>query len=193
MKQAVAEKPKEKVWTYREYLQNTDEGRYELINGRLERMPAPGFIHQRVLARLFLVMRLWTEEKSIGEVLPAPFDVILGERVVVQPGIVFISKENLKNVREGRLFGPPDLVVEIVSPNTVRRDTFVKKNLYAEAGVKEYWIVYPEERAIEVWVLKEGKYHLHSVSEGDGRVKSEVLKGLEVDVKGVFRVGSEDQ
>ncbi|NPB03214.1 MAG: Uma2 family endonuclease, partial [Thermotogae bacterium] len=109
-----------------------------------------------------------------------------GERVVVQPDIVFIAKENLKNVKGGRLFGAPDLVVEIVSPQTVRRDTFVKKRLYAEAGVKEYWIVYPEERAIEVWVLKDGEYELHSVAEGEGKVKSEVLKGLEVEVKDVF-------
>ncbi|NPB03092.1 MAG: Uma2 family endonuclease, partial [Thermotogae bacterium] len=100
--------------------------------------------------------------------------------------IVFIAKENLKNVKGGRLFGAPDLVVEIVSPQTVRRDTFVKKRLYAEAGVKEYWIVYPEERAIEVWVLKDGKYELHSVAEGEGKVKSEVLKGLEVEVKDVL-------
>ncbi len=187
MKGSVAEKPKEKVWTYEDYLRNTEEGRYELINGRLERMPAPNFIHQEVLKRLLYKLIAWVEiEKNLGKVLPAPFDVILGERVVVQPDIVFISKENLKNVREGRLFGPSGLVVEIVSPNTVRRDTFVKKELYAKAGVKEYWIVYPEERAIEVWVLKEGKYHLHSVSEGDGRVKSEVLKGLEVEAKEVF-------
>ena len=187
MKGSVAERTKEKVWTYEDYLRSTQEGRYELINGRLERMPAPGFIHQEVSGRIWLVMRMFAERHGLGKVLYAPFDVILGERVVVQPDIVFISKENLKNVREDRLFGPPDLVVEIVSPNTVRRDTFVKKNLYAEAGVKEYWIVYPEERAIEVWVLKEGKYHLHSVSEGDGRVKSEVLKGLEVDIEEVLK------
>ena len=186
MKGSVAERTKEKVWTYEDYLRSTQEGRYELINGRLERMPAPGFIHQEVSGRIWLVMRMFAERHGLGKVLYAPFDVILGERVVVQPDIVFISKENLKNIKEGRLFGPPDLVVEVVSPNTVRRDTFVKKELYAKAGVKEYWIVYPEERAIEVWVLKEGKYHLHSVSEGDGRVKSEVLEGLEVEVMGVF-------
>ncbi|NPB04180.1 MAG: Uma2 family endonuclease, partial [Thermotogae bacterium] len=141
-----------------------------------------------VLKRLLYKLITWVEiEKGMGEILPAPFDVILGERVVVQPDIVFIAKENLKNVKGGRLFGPPDLVVEIVSPQTVRRDTFVKKRLYAEAGVKEYWIVYPEERAIEVWVLKDGKYELHSVAEGEGKVRSEVLKGLEVDVKEVFK------
>ncbi len=183
---ATAERPEGKLWTYEEYLHNTEEGRYELINGRLERMPAPNFIHQEVSRNLAFLLWAFVKSGGLGKVLPAPFDVILGERTVVQPDIVFISKENLKNVKEGRLFGPPDLVVEVVSPTTVRRDTFVKKELYAKAGVKEYWIVYPEERAIEVWVLKESKYHLHSVSEGDGRVKSEVLKGFEVDVKGVF-------
>ena len=184
MKGSVAEKPKEKVWTYKEYLRNTDEGRYELINGRLERMPAPSVEHQRILLRLYKLLDRSVGEAR-GEVLVAPVDVVLSQTVVVQPDLVLVLKEREDMVKD-RIFGPPDLVVEIVSPNTVRRDTFVKKELYAKAGVKEYWIVYPEERAIEVWVLKDGKYHLHSVSEGDGRVKSEVLKGLEVEAKEVF-------
>ena len=149
-------------------------------------MPAPNFIHQEVSRNLAFLLWAFVKSGGLGKVLYAPFDVILGESTVVQPDIVFISKENLKNVREGRLFGPLDLVVEVVSPDTVRRDTFVKKGIYAGAGVREYWIVYPEERAIEVWVLKGENYHLHSVAEGEGRVKSEVLKGFEMDVKEVF-------
>ncbi len=184
MKETILDSPK--VWTYEDYLRHTDEGRYELINGRLEKMPSPSFEHQEISRNLAFLLWNFVKGKDLGEVLYAPFDVVLGERVVVQPDIVFIAKGNLKNIKEGRLFGPPDLVVEIVSPNTIRRDTFVKKRLYAEAGVKEYWIVYPEERALEVWVLRKGKYDLHSVAEGEGKVRSEVLKGLEVGLKEVF-------
>ena len=96
-------------------------------------------------------------------------------------------KIRLGIIGEKAIMGPPDLVVEIISPTTVRRDTVVKKGIYEKFGVKEYWIVYPEERAVEVWVLNDdGKYELFSVAEGEGKVKSKVLEGLEIDLKGVF-------
>jgi len=189
MKEAVLERPKERVWTYEDYLNLEDEKRYEVINGRLKEMPAPSFEHQRILKRLLRLLDDFVEiTKDDGEILPAPFDVILSETIVVQPDIVFISNENLKNVKNGRLFGPPDLVVEIVSPATIRRDTVVKKGIYEKHGVREYWIVYPDERAIEVWVLSDkGKYELFSVAEREGKVKSKVLQGLEIDLKEVFK------
>ncbi|MEO0196034.1 MAG: Uma2 family endonuclease [candidate division WOR-3 bacterium] len=178
---------KEKVWTYEDYLKLEDDKRYEVINGRLVEMPAPGFEHQDILTELILKFKVFTKENTLGKVIPSPFDVILSESVVVQPDIVYISKENLKNIKEGRLFWAPDLVVEIVSPSTTRRDTVVKKGIYENFGVKEYWIVYPDEKAIEVWVLgekgKEG-YELYSFAEK--KVKSKILGGLEVDLKEVF-------
>ncbi len=107
--------------------------------------------------------------------------------MVVQPDILFISKGRLEIIGEKAIMGPPDLVVEIISPTTVRRDTVVKKSIYEKFGVRECWIVYPEERAIEVWVLNdEGKYGLFNVAEGEGKVRSKVLEGLEIDLKKVF-------
>ena len=188
MREGVVEKAKEKVWTYEDYLCLEDDKRYEVINGRLYEMPAPGFEHQSILGYLHYKFYGFVRSQSVGEVLPAPFDVILSETVVVQPDIVFISKDNLKNIKRGRLFGPPDLVVEIISPATIRRDTVVKRNIYEKHKVKEYWIVYPDERAVEVWVLNDkGKYELFSVAEGEGKVKSKVLEGLEIDLKEVFK------
>ncbi len=178
---------KEKGWTYEDYLKLDDDKRYEVINGRLEEMPAPGFEHQDILMVLAYIMFGFVKLKKLGKVLPSPFDVILAENIIVQPDIVFVSSEDLKNIKEGRLFGTPDLVVEIVSPSTTRRDTVVKKGIYEEFGVKEYWIVYPDEKAMEVWVLGEsGKYELYSFAEKEGKVKSKVLEGLEVDIKEVF-------
>ncbi len=180
-------KVKEKVWTYKDYLELNDNKRYEVINGRLYEMPAPHFEHQVISKYLFLKLNTFVEHKSLGVIIYSPFDVILSEDTVVQPDIVFISKENLRNVKEGRLYGSPDLVVEIVSPTSYYRDRYEKFRIYEEAGIKEYWIVYPGEKAIEVWVLKEGKYELHSIASGKGKVKSEVLKGFEVDVEGIFK------
>ncbi len=187
MKESVVDRSKDKVWTYEDYLKLTDDKRYELINGRLYEMPAPGFEHQDVLTLLLIKMRGYTDEKDLGKVLPAPFDVILSDTVVVQPDIVFISKKNLKNVERGRLFGTPDLVVEIVSPSSYYRDRYEKFGLYEKHGVKEYWIVLPREKVIEVWCLKDGKYVLHSVAVEKGGVESCILKGLKVKVEAVIQ------
>ncbi|MEO0223241.1 MAG: Uma2 family endonuclease [candidate division WOR-3 bacterium] len=178
---------KEKAWTYEDYLKLDDDKRYEVINGRLYEMPAPNFEHQRILIILATKMRKFTEDKGFGEIVPSPFDVILSEDIVVQPDIVFISNENLENIKEGRLFGTPDLVVEIVSPGSYRRDRYEKFKIYEEFEVKEYWMVLPGEKVIEVWCLKEGKYVLHSIAVEKGEVESCLLKGLKVNVEEVFK------
>ena len=183
---AVKERPKKKVWTYEDYLKLTDNKRYEVINGRLHEMPAPTTEHQRILGRLYKVIDGFVEKVKAGEVFISPVDVILSEATVVQPDLLFVSKGRLDIVKD-RIFGSPDLVVEIISPATVRRDTVVKKGIYERYEVKEYWIVYPEEKAVEVWSLNDkGKYELFSVAEGEGKVKSKVLEGLEIDLKEVF-------
>jgi len=177
---------KEKVWTYKDYLELNDDKRYEVINGRLYEMPAPHFEHQRISRDLEFIIWKFVKEHSMGQVIYSPFDVILREDIVVQPDIIFISTDNLKSIKEGRLFGVPDLVVEIVSPTSYYRDRYEKFKIYEEAGIKEYWLVYPGEKAIEVWILKEGKYELYSIASSEGKVKSKVLEGFEVDLKEVF-------
>ncbi len=177
---------KEKTWTYKDYLKLEDDKRCEVINGRLEEMPAPNFEHQIISIKLEFVMYSYVIGKKAGVIIHAPFDVILAENIVVQPDIVFISNENLKNIKDGRLFGAPDLVVEIVSTGSYRKDRYEKFRIYEEFGVKEYWIVLPGEKVIEVWCLKEGKYVLHSVAVEKGEVESCVLKGLKVKVEEVF-------
>ena len=184
---AVKEKPKEKVWTYEDYFRLEDDKRYELIDGRLEEMPAPSFEHQEVLNTLNVLLYLFVRDKDMGKVLPAPFDVILSETVVVQPDILFLSTEALKNVKHGRLFGPPDLVVEVVSPTSYVRDRYEKFALYERHGVKEYWLVYPGLKVIEVWCLRDSKYVLHSVAVEKGEVESCILSGFKVKVEEVMR------
>jgi len=184
---AVKEKPKRKVWTYEDYLRLTDEKRYEVINGRLEEMPAPTAEHQGIVADILTRLYMFVKENARGVVYPSPVDVILSETVVVQPDIVFISNDNLKNVKSGRIFGSPDLVVEIVSPSSYKRDRYEKFALYEKHGIKEYWIVYPGEKVVEIWCLKEGKYVLHSIAAEKGEVESCVLKGLKVKVEEVLK------
>ena len=150
-------------------------------------MPAPGFEHQKVSGLIYFELKGFVYKGGFGEVIYAPFDVILSDTVVVQPDIVFISNENLKNIKQGRLFGPPDLAVEIVSPSSYYRDRYEKFSLYERYGVKEYWIVLPRERVIEIWCLKDGRYVLHSVAAEKGEVESRILKGFKAKVEEVLK------
>ncbi len=186
MKEAVVDRPKDKVWTYEDYLRLEDDKRYEVINGRLYEMPAPTTEHQRILGKIYKAIDKFVESAGVGEVLISPVDVILSDTLIVQPDIVFVS-EKRKGIVKERIFGPPDLAVEIVSPSSYYRDRYEKFVLYEKHGIKEYWIVLPGEKVIEVWCLKDGKYVLHSIAAGKGEVESCVLKGLKVEVEEVLK------
>jgi Uma2 family endonuclease len=176
-------KPRRRVWTYEDYLNLEDDKRYEVINGRLYEMPAPTPLHQKISRELGFMIWEFVKVKVLGEVFFAPIDIVLSDTLVIQPDIVFISKENLRIVGDKAITGIPDLVVEIVSPASYTRDRDEKFRIYEERGVKEYWIVLPKEKVIEVWCLKGRKYVLHSVAVEEGEVESCVLKGLKVDIK----------
>jgi Uma2 family endonuclease len=105
----------------------------------------------------------------------------------VQPDILFISRANRAIVAEKNIQGAPDLVVEIVSPNTRERDLVLKKKLYAKFGAKEYWLVFLNEQKIEVYRLEDQKYILDGVYEKPGALKSPLLKGLKIRLSEVFR------
>ncbi len=186
MSKFTLERAKVKVWTYEDYLKLTDDKRYEVINGRLEEMPSPTTEHQRILGKFYKIMDDFVEKAKLGEVLISPVDVVLSESTVIQPDILFVSKERLGIVKD-RIFGPPDLAVEIVSPGSYVKDRYEKFRLYEKYGVREYWIVLPREKVIEVWCLKGGKYVLHSLAVEEGEVESCVLNGLKVKVEEVLK------
>ncbi|NUO09096.1 MAG: Uma2 family endonuclease [Candidatus Brocadia sp.] len=183
----------EKRWTYEDYLHLADDKRYEILKGKLSMMtPAPEFNHQRIAMRLAVKFYLFVEKYGLGYVVDAPTDVILDEENVVQPDILFISNKNKDIIRKKGVFGPPDLVVEIVSPSTQYRDVYEKKDLYARFQIKEYWIVNPYMKCIEVLSLNEkGAYALFSegyTDEGENRmIKSAVLKDFIVDLGEIFK------
>lgn len=183
----------EKRWTYEDYLHLADDKRYEILGGKLFIMtPAPEFNHQLISARLQFSIMQFVESKNLGYVVDAPTDVILDEENVVQPDILFISRENKDIIKKKGVFGPPDLVVEIVSPSTQYRDVYEKKDLYAKFKIKEYWIVNPYMKCIEVLSLNEkGVYVLFSegyMDEGGNRtVQSRVLKDFILDLGEVFK------
>lgn len=183
----------EKRWTYEDYLHFADDKRYEILGGKLSLMiPAPEFNHQLISARLEFLIMQFVEAKGLGYVVTAPTDIVLDEENVVQPDILFISTENKDIIKKKGVFGPPDLVIEIVSPSTQYRDVYEKKDLYARFKVKEYWIVNPYMKCIEVLSLNEkGVYTLFSEGYmdegGHGTIKSKVLKDFIVNLEEVFK------
>jgi Uma2 family endonuclease len=169
-------------WTYEEYYKLDDDQRYEIIDGNLLMAPAPDTWHQSWIGELYAILRAHVTQRNLGKVLMSPMDVVLDAENTVQPDIVFVATPNLQIIQRRAIFGTPDLVVEIVSPSSVRRDRYDKKALYARFGVKEYWIGDPANKALEILTLKEGRYELHGCAEEKGKLTSLVLSGLEFDL-----------
>ena len=171
-----------KRWTYEKYYELDDDRRYEIIGGNLLMAPAPDTWHQDWSRKLFRLIDRFVTKNNLGEVFYAPIDIVLNEENTVQPDIVFIATPNLQIIQRRAIFGVPELLVELVSPSSVRRDRYDKKALYARFGVKEYWIGDPANKALEILTLREGRYELHCCAEEKGKLTSLVLPGLEFDL-----------
>ncbi len=180
-----------KRMTYQEFRQlefdDNDPFLYELINGELVKKSAPNPRHQKIVGLLFNRMFNFVTEKNLGQVLSAPVDVFLDKYNAPQPDIVFIKQERVDIIdwSEG-VMGAPDLVLEILSPNSVRRDRFDKKNLYEQFAVPEYWIVDPQNTTIEIYRLQNNRYELASFAAQTGVIRSEALGGWELEVSEIF-------
>ena len=176
------------LFNYEDYRLLTEDKRVELIGGDFYLVPSPSVIHQRVAARIADLLRSFVAEKKRGEVLYAPLDVVLSPYDVVQPDIMFISNERASFVTEENIQGPPDLIVEILSPSTGMRDRTIKKKLYARAGVRELWLVNPAAQAIEVFNLETGEEDPPAVYARDSEpvLTSKVLPGLTIELDKIF-------
>ena len=181
-----------KLITYSEFRQmefdDNDPYLYELINGILMRKSAPKPRHQQISGNLNDALRSFVKKNNIGQIFYAPVDVFLTEYNVPQPDLVYVSKENeaIIDLDEG-ILGVPDLVVEIISPSSVRSDRVTKKDLYESFGVKEYWIIDPNNTSIEIHTLVEKTYKLHLFEAIEGKINSIVIAGFEMELKDIFQ------
>jgi len=167
----------------RDYEALPDEPRCELILGRFYLSPSPSPFHQTVVAPLWQHFDQLARSSG-GLAFPAPLDVFLAEHSVVQPDVIYASASRRSLVGE-RVEGAPDLVVEVLSPGTARRDRGEKLSLYAESGVREYWIVDPQERQIE-FLVNEGGRFVVSVPLGD-EYRSPALPEIRLGLAGFWR------
>ncbi|HTA30526.1 MAG TPA: Uma2 family endonuclease [Candidatus Cybelea sp.] len=188
---AVLEK-QAKRWTYEDYYKLDDDQRYELIGGNLLMAPAPTLWHQDWLMDLAVLLRQHIRKNHLGRLFIAPVDVVLDDDNTVQPDLVFVANANAGILRQRAIFGAPDLLVELVSASSVRRDRYVKKDLYARFGVKEYWIGDPANSSMEIFSLYKGRYKPHCAAEEKGKLTSLVLTGLEFDLSEIAPPSTSD-
>jgi len=176
----------DRVYTYEDYSRLPEGAPYQLIGGELVLTPAPTTYHQIISMKLVTKMASYVMEKDLGLVLFAPVDVYFENTETYQPDIIFIVKERLTIIEKERIKGAPDLVVEILSPGTGYYDLKKKFKIYENHGVKEYWIVDPEDCSVEIHVLHEGNFVLRHKAENKGVVDSEVIDGFKIDVESFF-------
>ena len=172
--------------TYEDYANTPDDERYELIDGELIMVPSPNFAHQENQMSMGARMYMFVNDRDLGWVLSAPMDVVLSNTNVVQPDLLFISKEREDIITENNIQGAPDLVVEILSPSTSRRDWNEKRELYAEHGVKEYIVMDPSNKIVWRLTLKDGALEIEETYYEGDTLTSSVLEGFSVAVNDIF-------
>jgi Uma2 family endonuclease len=182
-----------KNYTYADYLSWPENERWEIIDGAPHMMAPPSRIHQEILTELLTQFNAYLREKPY-RVYPAPFGVRLPKgdeksdleiNVVVEPDIAVVC--NSSKLDEKGCKGEPDLIVEIISPSSVKNDILKKFNLYEKAGVKEYWIVEPNGKIVTVFVLGENrKYGRPEVYAEDDEIQVSIFTDLKINLKPVF-------
>jgi Uma2 family endonuclease len=181
-----------KLYTYGDYVAWGDDERWELIEGEAYNIsPAPRNSHQTILGNLHFQFYGYLKGKKC-QVKIAAFDVLLPEKneanedvmTVVQPDLLIVCDP--KKVHEFGLRGAPDIAIEILSESTMRKDQTVKKKLYEKHGVKEYWIVYPHEKIVQLFRLKGKKYLEPEIYATQDKIPVKLLGRFSVDLKEVF-------
>jgi Uma2 family endonuclease len=178
---------KNRRWTFDELVAELPESNLptELWDGELIRSPAPPFLHQQIVAGFLESLDNWVTQHRLGKTGHAPLDMVLAPHRATQPDVVFISNERLGIIKE-RIMGAADLVAEVLSPGSRRRDRIDKRDLYEQHGVREYWLIDPEAKTVEVLHLESGTYQLVGRWHPGERARSRLLKGFEVPVSPLF-------
>ena len=177
--------------TYDDFVRFPEDGkRHELIDGEHYVTPSPNTKHQRVLGNLHLTIGAWLEDHPIGKVFLAPYDVVFSQFDVVEPDLVYLSNERAAQVITPlHARGTPELVVEIASKGTRKRDDTIKRRLYERMGVSEYWIVDPMSDTIRLYRRDAERFGrpLELSREAGDVLTTPLLPGLDLPLARMFR------
>lgn len=185
-------KTEKQSWTYSELLALDDERRIELYDGEIFEMGSPTLWHQGLILRLAMLLELWARENNAGKVYLSPVDLYISERQFLIPDLCFYTRERMENERiereDGRcLVAPPDLVVEIISPSSVLNDRSRKTKIYADFGVRNYWIIEPELKTIDAFALENNRYWLAGSFTEEDTLESALFPGLQISLAALFQ------
>jgi len=178
--------------TYDDFVLFPDDGlRHELIDGEHYVTPSPTRKHQKVLGNLHLLVGHWLRDHPVGELFLAPFDVVFTPSDVVEPDLLYVSRERAaKILTDANVQGVPELVVEIGSPSTRRRDETIKRRLYERAGVSEYWVVDSELDVVRVYRREAERFArpVELSTEAGDVLTTTLLPGLALQLVDIFRL-----
>lgn len=185
-------KEKQVKYSYADYLNWTDERRYEIINGVVYDMNAPSRLHQEYVVEFVTVLHTYFRNKSC-KVYVAPFDVRLPQKSkrnkdiynVVQPDISIVCDE--EKLDEKGCIGAPDMIIEVISPGTSSRDNILKRALYEETGVKEFWLLHPIDQILTVYQLEKKGYGKPEIYDAYAKVSPGIFPDLEIDLKSIIQ------
>jgi len=176
--------------TYDDFVHFPDDGkRHELIDGEHYVTPSPNTKHQSVSGRLFLLIGNWLDANPVGEAFYAPYDIVISRFDVVEPDLVYFSNERAATaITTLHATSAPDLVVEIGSPGTRKRDETIKRRLYERSGVLEYWVVDPELDLIRVYRRGDDAFGrpIELSREAGDVLATSLLPGLQIALTNVF-------
>ena len=173
-------------YTYADYLLTPDDERYELIAGQLIMAPSPIPLHQRISMNFSSLMGPFIKSHGLGELFAAPLEVHFSDVNILQPDLLFVSPARAHIITNSNIQGAPDLVIEIASPRTQRRDRTVKRDVYERYGVLEYWMTYPDTRTISVLRLENGRFVDAGRYEYGDTLTTPLLPGLVIALSEVF-------
>lgn len=179
----MASQPERTLLTYDDLIQMPeDRNRYEILEGELQVTAAPNIAHQTTVTNLTITLGVHVGERGLGYVFTAPCDVLLSELTVVEPDVLFVSRERRGIILPRHIRGAPDLVVEVLSPATTARDRGPKMQIYERHGVPYYWLLDPHRFEFFAYVLENGAYRLAVHAEGDSTVSAAPFLDLAIEL-----------
>jgi Uma2 family endonuclease len=184
--------PVKRRYTYEELVAELPETNQpcELWDGELIMSPAPSFYHQEIVLGFYRRLHEWVSRRKLGKAIAGPIDMVLSPHRVTQPDVAFIAEARLGIVAR-TINGPVDLAAEVVSLGDRGRDRIEKRDLYEQYGVKEYWLIDPEAKTVEVLYLESGRYQLFMRCTPGQTACSKLLPGFEIEVQPLFQTEPE--
>lgn len=163
-----------------------DGKRYEVLEGELSVAPAPFSLHQQILRNLFRCLDRYLQVYPLGQLLFAPIDLVLSPSTVLQPDLVFVSRGRDHLITSRAIEGPPDFVVEVLSPSTADLDRLTKAQLYARHSIPHYWLVDPEGETVDAYALAGEGYRLESQTKRGEAFQSPLFPGFQLAAADIF-------